>query len=129
MQPDQSTDERYDEADTFSPTSTKYSKERRRLYLPSDSTFGEENPLIDEHVEVGSPSKEYQEERYVFYGNPQAHRPIKRAKTKISLKFKLMDKDLVVNIDDTPVKEEPPKPKKVKDSRPRKCSKVKVDKE
>ena len=38
-------------------------------------------------------------------------------------------KDLVINIDDTPIKEEPPKSKKVKDSRPRKSSKVKVDKE
>ena len=38
-------------------------------------------------------------------------------------------KDLVINIDDTPVKEEPPKPKKVKTSKPRKSSKVKVDKE
>ena len=38
-------------------------------------------------------------------------------------------KDLVINIDDTPIKEEPPKPKKLKASRPRKPSKVKVDKE
>ena len=38
-------------------------------------------------------------------------------------------KDLVINIADTPVKEDPPKPKKVKTSRPRKASKVKVDKE
>ena len=36
---------------------------------------------------------------------------------------------LVINIDDTPIKEDPPKPKKVKASRPRKPSKVKVDKE
>ena len=38
-------------------------------------------------------------------------------------------KDLVINIDDTPIKEEPPKPKKVKASRPMQPSKVKVDKE
>ena len=38
-------------------------------------------------------------------------------------------KDLVINIDDTPIKEEPPKPKKVKASKPRKPSKVKVDKD
>ena len=38
-------------------------------------------------------------------------------------------KDLVININDTPVKKEPSKPKKVKSSRPRKPSKVKVDKE
>ena len=38
-------------------------------------------------------------------------------------------KDLVINIDDTPIKEDPPKPKKVKASRQRKPSKVKVDKE
>ena len=37
-------------------------------------------------------------------------------------------KDLVINIDDTPVKEDPPKPKKVKVSRPRRPSKVKVNK-
>ena len=51
----------------------------------------------------------------------------------LRLRFKLMDnpklKDLVINIDDTPVKGEPPKPKKVKASRPRKPSKVKVNKE
>ena len=34
-------------------------------------------------------------------------------------------KDLVINIDDTPIKEDPPKPKKVKVSRPRRPSKVK----
>lgn len=38
-------------------------------------------------------------------------------------------KDLVINMDDTRIKEEPQKPKKVKASRPRKPSKVKVDKE
>ena len=38
-------------------------------------------------------------------------------------------KDSVINIDDTPVKEEPPKLKKVKASRPWKPFKVKVDKE
>ena len=38
-------------------------------------------------------------------------------------------KDLVVSIDDTSIKEEPPKPKKENASRPRKPSKFKVDKE
>ena len=38
-------------------------------------------------------------------------------------------KDLVINIDDTPIKKDPPKPKKVKVSRPRRPSKVKVDKD
>ena len=51
---------------------------------------------------------------------------------KLRLRFKLMDnpklKDLVINIDDTPVKEDPPKPKKVKVSRPRRPSKVKDNK-
>ena len=102
-------------------------------YLPFDSTSAEENPLTDEQVEVGSPSKEDEVERFDFYGKPQAHRPITRAKNKLRLRFKLMEnsklKDLVINIDDTPIKEEPPKPKKVKDSRPRKPSKVKMDKE
>ena len=37
-------------------------------------------------------------------------------------------KYLVINIDDTHVKEDPPKAKKVKASRPRKHFKVKVDK-
>ena len=41
LQLDLSTDAGYDEADTFSLASTKYSKKRRRLYLPSDSTFAE----------------------------------------------------------------------------------------
>ena len=133
MQLDQSTDVEYDEVDTFSLASTKSSKARRRLYLPFDSTSVEENPLINEQVEVGSPSKEDQEERYVFYGRPQAHRPITRAKNKLRLRFKLMEnpklKDLVINIDDTPVKQEPPNPKKVKALRPRKVSKVKVDRQ
>ena len=38
-------------------------------------------------------------------------------------------KDLVINIDDTPIKEDPPKPKKVKVSRPRRPSKVKDNKD
>ena len=133
LQPDLSIDAGYDEADTFNPASTKSSKEIRTLYLPSDSMSAEENILIDEQTEVGSPSKEDQEERYVFYGKPQAHRPITRSKNKLRLRFKLMEnpklKDLVINIDDTPIKEEPPKPKMVKVSKPRKYFKVKVDKE
>ena len=133
MQPDLSIDASYDEPDTFNPLSTKTSTTRRRLYLPTESTFAEENLLIDEQAEVCSPSKENQEEIYVFNGKPQARRPITRAKNKLRLSFKLMDnpklKDLVINIDDTHVKEDPPKPKKVKVSKPRRPSKVKYNKD
>ena len=126
MQPDLSTDDGYDETDTFIPTSTKFSRERKRLFSPTESTSAKETHLVDEQVEVGSSSQENQEERHVFHGNPEAHRPITRAKNKLRLRFKLMDnlklKDLVINIDDTLVKEDPPKPKKVKSSRPRKPS-------
>ena len=133
MKLDLSTDVGYDEPDTFSPTSTKFSRERRRHFFPTESTSTKETHLMDEREEVGSSSEENQEERYVFHINPEAHRPITRAKNKIKLSFKIMDnpklKYMVINIDDTPVKEDPPKPRKVKASRPTKPSKVKVYKE
>ena len=84
--------------------------------MPIVSTSAEETHLMDEHAKVGSSSQENREERYVFHGKPEAHRPITRAKNKLRLRFKLMDnpklKDSVINIDDTLVKEDPPKPKK-----------------
>ena len=83
--------------------------------------------------EVGSPSYNIVEERFTFYGQPQAHRPITKEKNKLRLKFKLRYnprlKDLVINIDDSPIKEKPPKPKKKRDAKPKKAPKSKVDKD
>ena len=57
MQPDLSTDAGYDEPDTFKPTSTEFSRARRILLLPIESTSTKENLLMDEQEEVGSHSK------------------------------------------------------------------------
>ena len=48
MQLDLSTDAGYDEHDTFSPTSTEFSRARRRLLFPTKSTSTEETLLMDE---------------------------------------------------------------------------------
>ena len=48
MQPNLSIDDGYDEPDTFNLVSTKSSRARRRLYLPTESTFAKENILTYE---------------------------------------------------------------------------------
>ena len=82
---------------------------------------------------MGSPSYNIAEERFTFHGQPQAHRPITRAKNKLILNSKLRDnptlKDLVINIDDSPAKEQPPKHKKKRVSKPKKATKAKVGKD
>ena len=82
---------------------------------------------------MGSPSYNIVEERFTFHGQPQAHRPITRVKNKLSLNSKLRDnprlRDLVININDSLVKEQPPKPKKKRVAKPKKAPKAKVDKD
>ena len=48
MRPDLSIDAWYDDPDTFSPSSTEFYCERRRLLFPTESTSTGETHLIDE---------------------------------------------------------------------------------
>ena len=61
------------------------------------------------------------------------HRPITREKIKLRLNSKLRDnprlRDLVINIDDNPVMEQPPKPKKKRVAKPKKAHRAKVYKD
>lgn len=104
-----STDVGYDERETFIPSFLDFAKIRRRLFLPTSSIFKNGTYFLDEQEVVGSPSYNIAEERFTFHGQPQAHRPITRVKNKLRLNSKLRDnlrlKDLVINIDDSPVKE------------------------
>lgn len=80
-----------------------------------------------------SPSHDIAKERFTFHGQPQVHRPITRPKNKLRLNSKLRDnprlRDLIINIDDSPTEEQPPKSKKKRDAKPKKVPKAKVDKE
>ena len=87
MQTDLSIDASYDNPNTFSPSSIEFYRERRRLLFPTESNSIGETYLIDEQAKVGSSTQENQEERYVFHGNPEAHRPITRAKNKLQIRF------------------------------------------
>ena len=88
---------------------------------------------MGEQEEVKSPSHDIVEERITFHGQPQVHRPITRPKNKLRLNSKLRDnprlRDLIINIDDNPIEEQPSKLKKKKAKKPKKVSKAKVDKE
>ena len=82
---------------------------------------------------MSSPSHDIAEERFTFHGQPQVHRPITRPKNKLRLNSKLRDnprlRDLIINIDDSPTEEQPPKSKKKRAAKPKKVPKAKVDKE
>ena len=123
----------YDESETLIPSFLDCSKRRRRLFLLASSISEDEAYSLGEQEEVRSPSHDIAKERFTFHGKPQVHRPITRTKNKLRLNYKLRDnprlRDLIINIDDSPTKEQPPKSKKKRVAKPEKVPKAKVDKE
>ena len=57
MQPDLSTDARYDESETFILVSIEFSRRRRKLFLPTKSIYVEETHLMDEQAKVSNLSR------------------------------------------------------------------------